>query len=50
MKEEVVTATKWSSVLHHLKQNRIEYLMCVAILHLVGITNKAYSQVQGVCI
>ena len=50
MKEEVVTATKWASVLNHLKQNRIEYLMCVAILHLVGITNKAYSHVEGVCI
>ena len=48
--EEVITATKWASVLSHLKANRIEYLMCVAILHLVGATNKLYSQVEGVCI
>ena len=50
MKQEVITATKWASVLSHLKANRIEYLICVAILHLVGVTNKVYSHVEGVCI
>jgi hypothetical protein len=50
MREEVITATKWASVLTHLRANRIEYLMCVAILHIVGVTNKVYSQVEGVCI
>ena len=47
---DVVTAGKWASVINHVKQNRIEYLICVAILHLVGITNKAYSHVSGVCL
>ncbi len=46
---DVITATKWASVLNHLKQNRIEYLICVAILHIAGATTKIYSQVEGVC-
>ena len=48
--ETAVEVTKWASLLNHLKNNRIEYLLCVGILHLVGITNKAYAHVQGVCI
>jgi hypothetical protein len=48
--ETAVEMTKWASLLNHLKNNRIEYLLCVGILHLVGITNKAYAQVQGVCL
>ena len=47
--QEVVTTAKWASILNHVKQNRIEYLICVAILHLVGATNTIYSQVEGVC-
>ena len=46
---EVVTTAKWASLLNHLKANRIEYLICVAILHIVGATNHIYSQVEGVC-
>lgn len=49
-KEQVVAGAKWASLIDHIKNNRIEYLVCVAILHLVGITNKLYSQVEGVCI
>lgn len=49
-KEQVVAGAKWASVIDHIKNNRIEYLVCVAILHLVGATNKLYSQVEGVCI
>lgn len=48
--ETAVEVTKWASCMNHLKNNRIEYLLLVGILHLVGITNKAYSHVQGVCI
>ena len=46
---EAVTTAKWASILNHVKANRIEYLICVAILHIVGATNKIYSQVEGVC-
>ena len=49
-KEEVITTTKWASVLSHVKANRIEYLLFIGILHILGATNKIYSQVEGVCI
>lgn len=48
--ETVVEATKWASICNHLKNNRIEYLLVVGLLHLIGATNKAYEHVQGVCI
>lgn len=48
--DTAVTITKWASFLNHAKNNRIEYLLCVGILHIVGFTNKAYDQVSGVCI
>lgn len=48
--EQVIQSAKWASCVNHLKNNRIEYLLLVGILHLVGVTNKAYSHVQGVCI
>lgn len=49
-KEEAIVTTKWATVLNHLKNNRIEYLMLVAISHLLGLTTKIYGQVEGVCI
>jgi hypothetical protein len=48
--KEVAEVGRYAMLMNHLKNNRIEYLLCVGILHLVGITNKAYAQVQGVCI
>lgn len=48
--ETVVQATKWASIISHIKANRIEYLVLLAILHMAGIVDKAYSQVSGVCI
>jgi hypothetical protein len=48
--ETAIAATKWASALNHLKNNRIEYLVLVAIMHMIGATTKAYEQVQGVCI
>lgn len=47
--DQVIAATKWASFVDHVRNNRIEYLLCMGILHLVGITNKAYSHVSGVC-
>jgi hypothetical protein len=48
--ETAITVSKWASMMDHLKNNRIEYLLCVGILHIVGFTNKAYDHVSGVCI
>lgn len=53
MQEQVETAIavgKWASIVDHVKNNRIEYLLMIGILHLIGITDKAYSHVSGVCI
>ncbi len=48
--DTAVTLSKWASIVNHVRNNRIEYLLMVGILHLLGITNKAYAQVSGVCI
>ena len=48
--KEAVSAAKWATMLNHIKQNRIEYLLMLGILHIAGITNKLYGQVEGVCI
>ena len=48
--DTAVTLSKWASIVNHVRNNRIEYLLMVGILHLLGLTNKAYSQVSGVCI
>ena len=48
--ETAIQVSKWASLIDHLKNNRIEYLLVVGILHIVGITNKAYAQVSGVCL
>ena len=46
----IVTATKWASIVSHVKANRIEYLVLIAILHMAGLVDKAYSHVAGVCL
>ena len=49
-KEEAVASAKWASVLSHVKANRIEYLLLLGILHIVGATTRIYSEVEGVCL
>lgn len=41
-----VTAT---SVVSHIKQNRIEYLALTIFLHLLGVTNYTFDKINGVC-
>jgi len=45
VKEAVTTA----SVLNHIKNNRLEYLMLVGLLHLLGVSDRLLAQVSGVC-
>jgi hypothetical protein len=47
--ETAVTVGKWASIVDHIRNNRIEYLILVGLLHLIGVTEKAYTQVSGVC-
>jgi len=44
--KDTVTA---GSVLNHLKNNRLEYLLCVGLLHLMGVSDAVISRVSGVC-
>ena len=44
--KQVLTA---GSVLNHLKNNRLEYLLCVGLLHLLGVSDAVITKVSGVC-
>lgn len=48
--ETAVTVGKWAAIIDHIRNNRIEYLVLIGLLHLIGVTERAYSQVSGVCI
>jgi hypothetical protein len=47
--EAIVTTSKAVVILDHLKNNRIEYLVLVAIGTLLGWTQEAVQYAQGVC-
>jgi len=44
-----VTTAKSVVILDHLKNNRIEYLLLVAISHLIGATAFLTEKASGVC-
>ncbi len=44
--KEAVTA---ASVLNHIKANRIEYLLGIGMLHLLGVSDRLLAQLSGVC-
>lgn len=44
--KEALTA---GSVLNHVRQNRIEYLLALGLLHLLGVSDRLITQVSGVC-
>ena len=45
VKEAVTTA----SLLNHLRNNRIEYLLGMGLLHLLGVSDRLLAQLNGVC-
>ena len=45
VKEAVTTA----SLFNHLKNNRIEYMLAIGILHLLGVSDRLLGQLSGVC-
>ena len=47
--EAAITASKVVVILDHIKNNRIEYLLLVAIGHLVGATAYISERASGVC-
>ncbi len=47
--EVVKDAVTTASVLNHLKNNRIEYLLVIGLAHLLGVSDRILAQVSGVC-
>ena len=47
--DAAVIASKIVVILDHIKNNRIEYLLLVAIGHLVGATAYVSERAAGVC-
>lgn len=47
--EAAVAASKVVVILDHIKNNRIEYLLLVAIGHLLGATAYVSERAAGVC-
>jgi hypothetical protein len=45
----VQKAVTTASVLTHLKNNRIEYLLAIGLLHLLGVSDRLLAQLNGVC-
>lgn len=44
-----VTTSKIVILLDHIKNNRIEYLLLLALGHLAGVTSYLSSRAAGVC-
>ena len=47
--EAVKSAVTTASIINHLKNNRIEYLLAIGLLHLLGVSDRLLTQVSGVC-
>ncbi len=45
VKDTVTTA----SILTHVKNNRIEYLLALGLLHLLGISDRVFTHATGIC-
>lgn len=47
--ETVKDAVTARSIIHHLKENRIEYLLVIALAHLLGVSDRILAQASGIC-
>jgi len=45
VKDAVTTA----SIITHVKNNRIEYLLLLGLMHLMGISDRVFAQAAGLC-
>lgn len=48
-KETVVATSKIVVLMDHIKNNRVEYLLLLALSHLLGATAHVSERVAGVC-
>jgi len=44
-----IKAIQFASVLQHLRQNNVSYLLAVLIGHMLGLTDKVVNYGQGMC-
>lgn len=47
--EVVKSAVTTASIVRHVKNNRIEYLLAIGLLHLLGVSDRLLAQVSGMC-
>lgn len=47
--ETVKDAVTACSIISHLKDNRIEYLLVIALAHLLGVSDRILAQASGIC-
>lgn len=50
IEEQTQTIGKVALYMNHLKNNRIEYLVCLLIAHTLGLFDKLLEQTNGVCL
>jgi len=49
IEDAAVDVVKGASIVNHLKNHRIEYLICAVLLHSLGVLDTATTQLSGVC-
>jgi len=47
--EVITSGVKVASAITHLKNNRIEYLLLLGLLHILDFTSIVLDKAQGVC-
>lgn len=47
--ETVKEAVTTVSVISHIKNNRVEYLLCLVALHLLGVSDRLLATATGMC-
>jgi len=47
--ETVQKAVTTASVISHIRNNRVEYLLGLGLLHLLGVSDRLLAQMNGVC-
>ncbi len=47
--ETVKDAATARTLLVHLKENRIEYLLVIVVGHLLGVSDRILAQASGIC-
>lgn len=45
----VKEASTVASVLNHIRTNKVEWLLGMVLLHLIGVSDRLLAQLNGVC-